>query len=91
MTKNEAIANAVRGSIETGICGFVREFNGDFYVSADRKGMEGSKWHGTAKNGKYSTAKSIRARVARKERESIMRDCGLVKVRGAVSGKIYWE
>jgi len=24
-------------------------------------------------------------------RDQIMRDCGLVKVRGAMSGKIYWE
>jgi len=28
---------------------------------------------------------------ARKERDSIMRDMGLVKVRGAVSGRTYWE
>ena len=27
----------------------------------------------------------------RKAKEQVMRDCGLVKVRGAVTGKIYWE
>lgn len=27
----------------------------------------------------------------KKERESILRSCGLTPVRGAVSGKIYWE
>lgn len=32
-----------------------------------------------------------RSRRTRRERDSIMRDCGLVKVRGAVSGRTYWE
>jgi len=31
-----------------------------------------------------------RAYLRRKERESILRDCGLVKVRGALGG-VYWE
>ena len=32
----------------------------------------------------------IRANVNRKAREQAMRDCGLVKVRGALGG-VYWE
>ena len=32
----------------------------------------------------------IRANANRKAREQVMRDCGLVKVRGALGG-IYWE
>jgi uncharacterized protein with NRDE domain len=51
---------------------------------------KGVKWLGTAKDGKYRTAVNIRASIARKERESIMRDCGLVKVKGALGGT-YWE
>ncbi len=31
-----------------------------------------------------------RAYLRRKERESVLRDCGLVKVRGALGG-VYWE
>ena len=27
----------------------------------------------------------------RQAKDQVMRDCGLVKVRGAVSGKVYWE
>ena len=32
-----------------------------------------------------------KARIARQGRDDVMRSCGLVKVRGAVSGKTYWE
>ena len=35
-------------------------------------------------------ARQARTRQARKERESVMRDMGLVKVRGALGG-VYWE
>ena len=39
------------------------------------------------------SAQSIadRRNARRRERESVMRDLGLVKVRGAVSGRTYWE
>lgn len=33
----------------------------------------------------------IRHNRTRRERDDIMRSCGLVKVRGAVSGRTYWE
>ena len=36
-------------------------------------------------------AKTKAASSRRSEREGVMRDLGLVKVRGAVSGKVYWE
>ena len=36
-------------------------------------------------------AAAKRARQNRKERDEVMKSCGLTKVRGAVSGKIYWE
>ena len=32
-----------------------------------------------------------RARARRRERESVLRSYGLTKVRGAVSGRTYWE
>lgn len=32
-----------------------------------------------------------RANANRKARDEVMRDMGLVKVRGAVSGRTYWE
>ena len=35
-------------------------------------------------------AKKARS-IARRERDECLRSLGLVKVRGAVSGKIYWE
>ena len=44
----------------------------------------------TGKAGADWLIKSRKAREARKAREQIMRDCGLVKVRGALGG-IYWE
>ena len=34
--------------------------------------------------------KRARRRKQRRERDAVMRDCGLVKVRGALGG-IYWE
>jgi uncharacterized Zn finger protein (UPF0148 family) len=37
-----------------------------------------------------SKAKRAKARANRKARESVLRDCGLVKVRGAMGGT-YWE
>ena len=36
-------------------------------------------------------AKRERANLRRKERDQLMRDLGLTKVRGAVSGRVYWE
>ncbi len=36
-------------------------------------------------------AKKYLRKLQRNAREQMMRDCGLVKVRGAVSGKVYWE
>lgn len=35
-------------------------------------------------------ARRKRANAVRREREAVMRDCGLVKVRGALGGT-YWE
>jgi hypothetical protein len=35
--------------------------------------------------------KKAQAKARRKEREQVMRSLGLVKVRGAVSGRTYWE
>ena len=37
-----------------------------------------------------SAAKKAKARKARRQREAVLRDCGLVKVRGALGGT-YWE
>ena len=36
-------------------------------------------------------ARQKRSNANRKERDQAMRDLGLVKVRGAVSGRTYWE
>ena len=36
-------------------------------------------------------ARNARAKSARQAREWSYKSCGLVKVRGAVSGKVYWE
>lgn len=33
----------------------------------------------------------IRSQRSQSERDQLMRDCGLIKVRGAVSGHTYWE
>lgn len=33
----------------------------------------------------------MRRRAIRRERDSVLRDLGMVKVRGAVSGRTYWE
>lgn len=35
--------------------------------------------------------KKALAALRRKQEEQFMKNCGLTKVRGAVSGKIYWE
>ena len=35
--------------------------------------------------------RKINASYQRKLKDDLMRSCGLTKVRGAVSGKIYWE
>jgi len=35
--------------------------------------------------------KTVRANRNRRGKDQIMRDCGLVKVIGPVSGKVYWE
>lgn len=35
--------------------------------------------------------RNAKARANRKVRDQIMRDLGLTKVRGAVSGRTYWE
>ena len=35
--------------------------------------------------------KRDKANKRRRERDQIMRDLGLTKVRGAVSGRVYWE
>ena len=37
------------------------------------------------------TVKRRAPRLTRREKDSIMRDLGLTKVRGAVSGRIYYE
>lgn len=36
-------------------------------------------------------SKRIAANKRRRERDQLMRDLGLTKVRGAVSGRTYWE
>ena len=36
-------------------------------------------------------AKTAKANATRKNRDSAMELCGLTKVRGAVSGRVYWE
>ena len=36
-------------------------------------------------------AKRERANLRRKQRDELMRSLGLTKVRGAVSGRVYWE
>lgn len=38
-----------------------------------------------------SGASYMARRSWRRERDQVMRDCGLVKVRGAMSGRVYWE
>lgn len=40
---------------------------------------------------KQREMKLLKRRIQRRGREQALRDLGLVKVRGAVSGKIYWE
>lgn len=41
--------------------------------------------------GEKAKARRKRATITRKEKEAIYRSMGLVKVRGSISGKIYWE
>ena len=36
-------------------------------------------------------ARNKQARLARRARDQAMRDCGLVKVRGSTTGRVYWE
>jgi hypothetical protein len=40
---------------------------------------------------KYEDDKRKRRNAARRERDQAMRDMGLVKVRGPLSGSTYWE
>jgi len=40
---------------------------------------------------KQRKMKLLKQRTQRRARDQAMRDLGLVRVRGAVSGKIYWE
>lgn len=42
-------------------------------------------------NEEKTKARRKRATITRKEKEAIYRAMGLIKVRGAISGKIYWE
>lgn len=42
-------------------------------------------------NEEKTKARRKRATITRKEKEAIYRSMGLVKVRGSISGKIYWE
>lgn len=56
---------------------------------------------GLHERGRYSTclpaveaddkARKEKRNKARRERDQMMRDLGLTKVRGAVSGRVYWE
>ena len=46
---------------------------------------------GTERAEALRQARAARAKARRKAREQIMRDMGLTKVRGAVSGRVYWE
>jgi len=48
--------------------------------------IEGWKYHGP-----YKDVKAAKAARNRREKDELMRDLGLVKVRGAVSGKTCWE
>jgi len=53
----------------------------------------------TSENGRFETqeeaerelAKRKRRNASRKERDDVMRSLGLTKVKGAVSGRTYWE
>lgn len=40
---------------------------------------------------KQREMKLLKRRIQRRGRDQTLRDLGLVKVRGAISGKIYWE
>src|SRR6185312_3062744 len=42
-------------------------------------------------NAAKKKAANARKNAVRKERDSLMRDCGMVKVKGSVSGRTYWE
>ncbi len=88
--KQTAIALAVAQS-KNGARIFVRRENGTFNVTPERITPKGSIWLGTAYAGVYRTKAAIRDKAYRKGRESAMESCGLVKVRGAVTGKVYWE
>lgn len=60
-------------------------------------GGDSETWR-TAKREHSPTCAQCKARVRtraananRRERDDVMRSCGLVKVRGSVSGRTYWE
>lgn len=53
---------------------------------------DGSKVFESVNPTEYKRIRKLAINNARRAAyDSIMRDCGLVKVRGAVSGKVYWE
>lgn len=43
------------------------------------------------KRNERAKERSKRARQNRKEKDSLLSDLGLVKVKGSVSGRTYWE
>lgn len=45
----------------------------------------------TREEAEKELAKRKKRNAARKERDDVMKSLGLTKVRGAVSGRIYWE
>ena len=90
MNKTDAIATAIERS-KDGSRIYVRDSKGFFFVNGSKTTLTGETWHGTARDGKFHSKASIRAKAARRAYNEAMESCGLVKVRGAVSGKIYWE
>jgi len=74
------------------------EDKGHFLHPSKAGGVDLSTWKWAVKNHRERDCKecndrlkTIRANNRRKERDSIMASLGLTKVKGAVSGKTYWE
>jgi hypothetical protein len=48
-------------------------------------------WLSLPEDERKKLSKAMKASILRKEKDSVMESCGLTKVYGAVSGKVYWE
>lgn len=57
---------------------------------ADGGDMSETEWQEICGLIRKETQKALNAKLRRQARDSAMRDCGLVKVRGAMGGT-YWE